>query len=84
MTFIDDAFRWTKVFFFKFKDETFEHLKIFKVFVEIFTFKKFKTMDGGRDYKSNAFKTCCWNNGITHQMTTSYMPQQNGVAKWKT
>jgi hypothetical protein len=35
-------------------------------------------MDGSRDYKSNAFKTCCDNNSITHQMTTSYMPQ----TKW--
>lgn len=40
-------------------------------------------MDGNKDNKSNAFKTCCDNNGMTHQMTTSYMPQQNGVAKWK-
>jgi hypothetical protein len=83
VTFIDDPSRWTKVYFLKFKNETFEHLKIFKVFIEVFTSKKLEIMGGGRYYNSNAFKTCCDNNGITHQMTTSYMPQQNGVAKWK-
>lgn len=70
-------------FILNFKNDTFENFIIFKVFVEVFTLKKIKTMDGDIGYKSNAFKTCCENNGIKHQMTTSYMLQQNCFAKWK-
>ncbi len=66
-------------FILNFKNDTFEHFIIFKVF----TLKKIKTMDGDIGYKSNAFKTCCDNNGITHQMIASYMLQQNCFAKWK-
>jgi hypothetical protein len=38
-------------------------------------------MDGGGEYKSNELKNYCDNNGITHKMITSYIPQQNGVTK---
>lgn len=62
-----------KVYFLKFKSETFEHLKIFKVFVEIFMSTKLKTicMNNGGEYKSNEVKNYCDNDA-----RTSYMPQQ--------
>lgn len=83
--FMDDASRETKVQFLKFKSETFEHFKIFKVFVEVFMSTKLKTicMNNGGEYKSNEVKNYCDNNGRTHQMTISYMPQQNGVVEQK-
>ncbi len=40
-------------------------------------------MNDGGGYKSNEVKNYCDNNGITHQMITSYMPQQNGVVEQK-
>ncbi len=36
------------------------------------------TNDGG-EHKSNEVKNYCDHDARTHQMTTSYMPQQNGV-----
>jgi hypothetical protein len=40
-------------------------------------------MDGGGEYKSNELKNYCDNNGITHQMITTYIPQQNGCYQIK-
>lgn len=44
---------------------------------------KLKTicMNDGGEYKSNEVKNYCDNDGRTHQMITSYMPQQNGVVE---
>jgi hypothetical protein len=50
---MDDASKWTKVYFLKFKSENFEHFKIFKVFVEVFMSMKLKTIytNDGDKYK---------------------------------
>ena len=37
--------------------------------------------DNGGEYTSNEFKKFCAENGIAHQFTNPYMPEQNGVAE---
>ena len=39
--------------------------------------------DRGGEYTSNLFKDFCKEQGIIHQLTASYTPQQNGVAERK-
>ena len=38
---------------------------------------------GGGEFTSNEFNEFCKINGISRQLTTSYTPQQNGVAERK-
>ena len=44
---------------------------------------KILKFDRSREYKSNNFSELCANFGIIHQITTSYTPQQNMIAKRK-
>ena len=44
--------------------------------------KKLRT-DNGKEYLSNAFKDFLKSEGISHQLSVEYTPQQNGVAKCK-
>ena len=37
--------------------------------------------DNGGEYTSNEFKSYCVENGIQHQFTNRYTPEQNGVAE---
>ena len=39
--------------------------------------------DRGREFASNDFLSFCKTNGIKKQFTTSYTPQQNGIAERK-
>ena len=39
--------------------------------------------DNGREYMSNVFQEYLRKNGIVHQTTFPYTPQQNGVAERK-
>ncbi|XP_044480793.1 uncharacterized protein LOC123207452 [Mangifera indica] len=39
--------------------------------------------DRGGEYTSNAFQEFCREYGIRHQLTTTYIPQQNGIAERK-
>lgn len=47
------------------------------------SFEKVKSLrtDNGGEYISNAFKDYLLQNGISHQLTVAYTPQQNGVAE---
>ncbi len=38
--------------------------------------------DNGGEYLSTEFKNYLAENGIEHQLTVAYTPQQNGVAEW--
>lgn len=40
--------------------------------------------DRGGEYLSNEFKQFCEEMGISRQLTTTFTPQQNGVAERKT
>lgn len=83
LTFIDDFSRKAFVYFIKSKSETLNTFIEFKKYIELQTEKKIKVLrtDNGGEYCSTDFNGYCKNNGIKHQLTTAYTPQQNGVAE---
>lgn len=83
LTFVDDFSKKLFVYFLKAKSETFSKFKMFKNLVENQTERKIKTLrsDNGTEYRSKEFEKFCEENGIRHQYTTPYTPQQNGVAE---
>ena len=58
VSFIDDFYRKTWIYFMKNKDEVFSKIKEFKALIENHTKKKIKTFqsDNGREFTSNEFK----------------------------
>jgi len=85
LTFIDDFSRKIWVYFIKYKSETFSKFKEFKAEAEKQSGKFIKVLrsDKGGEYESNEFIDFCKQHGIKKQTTTSYTPQQNGVAERK-
>ena len=83
LTFIDDSSRRSWVYLMRTKDEVPEHFKEWREMVEKQSEQKVKTLrtDNGREYMSNEFEAYLRREGITHQLTVPYSPQQNGVAK---
>ena len=83
ITFIDDYSRRVWVYFIKEKSEAFAKFRDFKASVENYTGLKIKTLrsDRGGEYMSGAFTAFLQENGIRHQTTAPYSPQQNGVAE---
>lgn len=82
-TFVDDKTRYCEMVFMAQKSEIFEKFKIFKAKVEKQTGLKIKNVrsDNDREYLSNKFKDFFEKEGIVHQLTTEYTPEQNGVAE---
>lgn len=83
VTFIDDFSRKVFVYLMKNKSDVFDIFKEFKATVENQLNLSIKTLrtDNGTEYLSNQFKTYLSRNGIAHQMSTPYTPQQNGMAE---
>lgn len=83
LIFIDDYTRKTFCYFLNRKDEVFDKFKIWKALVENQTNKKLKAIrsDNGCEYMSSKFQNFLRDNGIQHQTTVPYSPQQNGVAE---
>lgn len=83
LTFIDDYSRKVFLYFLKAKSDTLDAFKTFKALVENQTERKIKILrtDGGSEYRSKEFDDLCRKNGIQHQVTTAYTPQQNGTAE---
>lgn len=83
VTFIDDKSRWCEIYFLKKKGELFEKFLEFKAKVEKQTGKNIKTVrsDNGGEYRSNELQNYLKKEGICHQLTTEYTPQQNGIAE---
>ena len=84
ITFIDDCTRYCYVYLLNSKDEAIDAFKQYKIEVENQLNKKIKMIrsDRGGEYEF-PFQEICLENGIIHQMTASYTPQQNGVAERK-
>ncbi|GJV64547.1 putative RNA-directed DNA polymerase [Tanacetum coccineum] len=85
LSFIDDYSRKGWVYFLTEKSQAFESFKDFKSKVETETGKVVKALrtDRGGEYLSNEFSEFCRKHGIKRQLTTSFTPQQNGVAERK-
>ena len=85
VSFIDDYFRKTWIYFLKAKGEVFDRFQEFKALVESQTGKKIKALrfDNGGEYTSNEFEDFCTQHGIHRQFIVPYNPQQNGVVERK-
>nr|GEW30939.1 hypothetical protein [Tanacetum cinerariifolium] len=76
---------YTYVYLLKSKDQAFKTFKIYKAEVENQRDKKIQILrsDRGGEYFSTKFSSNCESQGLIHQRTTPYTPQQNGVTERK-
>ncbi|PKU82566.1 Retrovirus-related Pol polyprotein from transposon TNT 1-94 [Dendrobium catenatum] len=83
--FIDDFSRFTWLFPLRQKSEVFETFVSFKNQVEKYTAHTIKTIrtDGGTEFLNNNFNQFLVAQGIRHQVSCPYTPEQNGVAERK-
>lgn len=83
ITFIDDYSRKMWTYLLHAKSEAFLMFKRFKNMVEkeIGDYICCLRTDRGGEFTSSAFNEFCSSNGISRQLTTTYSPQQNGVAE---
>ena len=85
ITFVDDFSRFTKLYLLSSKDEAEEKFLIYKAEVENQLNKNIKRLrtDRGGEYDGASLKKFCELNGIIHEVTAPYTPEQNGVAERK-
>ena len=85
IAFIDDHTRMCWIYFMKFKSEVANIFWKFKAWVENQSKCKMQVIrsDNGTEYTSEKFNKFCENEGIEHQLTAPYTPQQNGVVERK-
>jgi len=83
--FTDDCSRWTEVRFIAHKSQALEEFKAYKIFVEKQHGMKIKTLqsDNGREYVNQEFDEYLKSEGIKRRLTTTYTPEQNGIAEHK-
>ncbi|XP_018403755.1 PREDICTED: retrovirus-related Pol polyprotein from transposon TNT 1-94 [Cyphomyrmex costatus] len=83
LTFVDDCSRKVFVYFLETKDQVPGTLEEFKVLAEKQSDRQLKTLrsDNGREYINQRLLKFLKNNGIKHQTTVPYTPQQNGLAE---
>lgn len=83
LTFIDDNTRKVFVYCLKSKTQVFDKFKGFKARVENESDHKIKKLhtDNGKEYITNEFQDYLRSNGIQHQLTVTYTPEQNGTAE---
>ena len=83
--FIDDYSRMTWVYFMRERSEVFTIFKKFKNLVENQSGRQIKVLrsDRGMKYTSKEFNKFCEDEGVEHQLTVGYAPEQNGVSEGK-
>ena len=83
MFFIDDATRKVFVYMLKSKDEAKTVYEKFKSMVQRQSGRQIKIFrsDNGREYVNASMKASMERDGICHQTTCTYTPEQNGVAE---
>jgi hypothetical protein len=82
---VDDYSRYTWVYFFKYKHETQQTIKHFTNEVQC-QYGQYILMirsDNGTEFKNYTLNNFLSDEGIRHQYSSPYTPQQNGVAEWK-
>ncbi|MCH85421.1 retrovirus-related Pol polyprotein from transposon TNT 1-94, partial [Trifolium medium] len=80
---LDEHTRMFWLYTIKFKSEALEVFKKFKVLAEKESEKAIKILrtDGGGEYTSKYFEESCVREGTTHEVTSPYTPQHNGLAE---
>ena len=83
VTFIDDYSKWAVVYTMKVKSECSSWFMKYQAMIERETGRKIKVLrsDRGGEYISNTLHEHFVQNGIQHQFSAPYTPQQNGVAE---
>ena len=83
VTFIDDHSRMVFVYPIKAKSEVFKKFKMLKAQVETQYDSKIRCIrsDNGGEYISKRFNQYCANQGIAHQTSAPYSPQQNVITE---
>ena len=83
LTVLDDNSRYNWTFFLKNKSDTFESFRYWTKIIKNQFNKTIKVIrsDNGTEFLSNSFQSFCKDNGIIHQTTVPYNPQQNGRAE---
>ncbi|CAL2254986.1 unnamed protein product [Prunus armeniaca] len=83
--FINDYTRMTWVYFLRERSEVFNIFKKFKTHVEKQSGHYIKALrsDRGKEYTSKEFNKFCEDEGVEHQLTVGYAPEQNGVSERK-
>ncbi|PKU83464.1 Retrovirus-related Pol polyprotein from transposon TNT 1-94 [Dendrobium catenatum] len=83
--FVDDYSRFSWLFPMKFKSEVYNIFVLFKNQIEKYSSQTIKCLrsDGGTEFLNHDFKSFLRNNGIAHQVSCPYTPEQNGVAERK-
>ncbi|KAI3744219.1 hypothetical protein L1987_57296 [Smallanthus sonchifolius] len=85
LTIVDDYSRAVWVYLLKHKDEVFNNVQNFFNLVKNqfgITIKTFRS-DNGTEFVNNQMHSFCESQGINHQTSCSYTPQQNGIAERK-
>jgi len=85
ISFIDDFSRYTHVYLLRHKSEALSIFKQYKTSVELQIGFSIKTLrsDNGGEYVSSLFDDFYKDQGIHHEFTVPYSPQQNGIAERK-
>ena len=83
VTFIDDFSQYGHIYLMHQKSEVFEKFQEYKKKVENQLGRNIKILQSNRggEYMSDPLSYFLKENGIIHQLTMSYTPQQNGIAK---
>lgn len=83
LLFVDDFSRMAFIYFIKNKNEALKCFKEFKAKVENQLGKKIKILrsDNGREFCNNQFDDYLKENGIIHQRSNNYTPEQNGLCE---
>lgn len=81
--FVDDASRMAFVYFLKEKNQVFQKFKEYKSLVENQTGNRIKTLrtDNGGEFCSQQMETYLRTEGIVHQTSNPYTPEQNGLCE---
>ncbi|GMF29760.1 unnamed protein product [Phytophthora fragariaefolia] len=83
LTLVDDHSRYVVAYFMKKKSEVASKLKKIKAFFETQWGERLKCIrsDNGTEFVNGTVAELCRRNGIMHQRSVPYSPQQNGVAE---
>lgn len=83
LTFVDDYSRYVVAYFLAKKSEVADKIKMFKALHENQWGARIKCLrsDNGTEFVNKTVTNLCQRNGIIHQRTVPYSPQQNGIAE---